>query len=591
MPNTEDSLTDSRRKHATMAAIAAFAVVGAAYVLSFVLIPSNGFWINDNGCKFIQLQGMIRTGYKDFSIPWPGRDLDPSFSCNPLPQPFGHVVDGKLYGTYSPVFALISSVPYRVFGSIGLYVIPLLAGLLTLPGVWMLAGRLSSAPSARQSAQPLAICIVGLATPIWFYSLTFWEHTPAACLTTWSVFFCVRHLESRSIGRLAAAAALSASAVYFRDELYLFGLAMTVVLIVFGKQKGRNILVFATAFVLTLLPLWLFQWLALGHPLGHHFRTGSLLDATLAQHLAERWSVARLLLLNVDPIVWLSLVLALPFIVLLVLNPRLRSRTFDTAVPACAVFVSLAGSVIITRHLVTETPIWWLTGTNGLFAASPVLLLAFLRLKSEPGDASVGPPDEFSVNSGRVIWCIVVTYIALYVLISPGAHSGGIHWGCRYLLPVFPLLGALAAKTVGEWWTSSNNTRKVGTITIALSMVFSVCLQVYSLTLLYHRKQFSAELNRVVAQRPEKTIVASGRLGWCLPQELAHCFYDKQFFLPRTQHAADQLLTTLRNTGAEQVLGISSPPTPDAGRGDGILLDDGSLNFLSVELRAVQLSE
>jgi len=591
MPNIEDPLTDSRRKQATSVAIAAFVVVGAAYVLSFVLIPSDGFWINDNGCKFIQLQGMIRTGYKDFSIPWPGQDVDPSFTCNPLPPPFGHVVDGKLYGTYSPVFALISSVPYRVFGCIGLYIIPLLAGLLTLPAAWILAGRLSSAAAARPVTRPLAICFVALGTPIWFYSLTFWEHTLAACLTTWSVLFCVRHLEKRSIVRLAAAAALCASAVYFRDDLYLFGVAMGVVLIVFGKQKGRNILVFAIAFVLALLPLWLFQWFALGHPLGHHFRTGSLLDMTLAQHFSDRWSVIQLLLLNMDPTVWLSVAFALPCIILLAVNPRLRSRTFGKAVPACAVFASLAGSIFIVRHLVTETPIWWLTHANGLFAASPILLLAFLRLKRESGDASVGPPDESRIKPGRVIWSIVVAYLALYVLTAPRTHSGGIHWGCRYVLSVFPLLGILVAKTVGEWWTCPSGTRKIGVTAIALSMTLSVCLQVYSLTLLYQRKRFSAELNRAVAQRPEKTVVAAGRLGWCLPQELAYSFYDKQIFFPGTQRAADQLVATLRNTGARHVLQVGSPPAPGAGRGNSIVLDDGSLNFLSVELRPVDLTE
>ena len=29
----------------------------------------------------------------------------------------------------------------------------------------------------------------GLATPLWFYSLTFWEHTPALALLTWAAVF------------------------------------------------------------------------------------------------------------------------------------------------------------------------------------------------------------------------------------------------------------------------------------------------------------------------------------------------------------------------------------------------------------------
>ena len=82
---------------------------------------------------------------------------------------------------YSATFAVPSSFPYRLFGDPGLYLLPLAAGLLTLPAVWSLAGMLSGARVGR--AVPLA----SLGTPLWFYSLTFWEHTPAACLAVWSV--------------------------------------------------------------------------------------------------------------------------------------------------------------------------------------------------------------------------------------------------------------------------------------------------------------------------------------------------------------------------------------------------------------------
>lgn len=586
MPYAEDPSATTRLKKANGLALAV--LLGTIYLATFLILPRDGFWINDNGCKFIQLQGLINTGYGDFSIPWPGKNLDPSYTCNPLPEPFGHVIDGKLYGTFSPIFPLLSSFPYRLFGNTGLYLLPLLGGLLTLPAVWFLAGRLSPGPHARRVAQPLAVLVTALGTPMWFYSVTFWEHTPAVCLITWSVLCCIHYIADGSIRRLAATAALCGGSVYFRDELYLFGLVIAAMVTVFSRQRGRYILVFAVVFVLALVPLWMFQWFALGHPLGHHFRTGSLLDISLAQHLSARWSTAHLLLLNVDLKMWLSIVLAAPFLALFLLNPRTSQRVFGWAVPACAFVGALAGAIVLARHLSAESPIWWLVHTNGLFATSPILLLAFVRTRQAVNDAGVRQVAGIDDRLSRTVWTTVLLYVVVYVLSAPEAHSGGIHWGCRYLLPVFPLIGVLAATTVAAWWTSHGRRSKVGQASICLAMALSMCLQVYSLTLLYRRKQFSSELNRVVAQRPEEVILAS---GWLHPQELAHSFFDKQVFLIQDPQATASLISNLRKAGTQEALYVSSPPTPDAGRGASMVFDDRSLRFIAVELLPVRLTE
>ena len=127
-------------------------------------LPPDGFWINDNGCKFVLMEGIIRSDYQEYAIPWPGRDLDPEFVYNPIRSPFGHVRDGKLFCTFSPVFALLSSVPYRLLGSYGLYLMPLLCGVLTLPAVWILTGWVAPSPRARRIAQPLSVVVAALAT-------------------------------------------------------------------------------------------------------------------------------------------------------------------------------------------------------------------------------------------------------------------------------------------------------------------------------------------------------------------------------------------------------------------------------------------
>jgi len=66
-------------------------------------------------------------------VPWPGREFDPALSFRPLGDPFGRVIDGRLFVSFPIAFALVTSVPYRVFGVGGLTLLPFLAGLLLIP--------------------------------------------------------------------------------------------------------------------------------------------------------------------------------------------------------------------------------------------------------------------------------------------------------------------------------------------------------------------------------------------------------------------------------------------------------------------------
>ena len=87
----------------------------------FACLAHVGFWINDNGLKFVQLQAIEASGYRDYSIPWPGQSIDPEFRLNPLQAPFGWNHEGRLYASYPPTFALLASLPHRVLGAPGLY--------------------------------------------------------------------------------------------------------------------------------------------------------------------------------------------------------------------------------------------------------------------------------------------------------------------------------------------------------------------------------------------------------------------------------------------------------------------------------------
>jgi hypothetical protein len=481
---------------------------------------------------------------------------------------------------------MVSSVGYRVWGFAGLYVLPFVSGLLTLPAVWSLTALLVAAGPARRLAQPLSIFIVALCTPLWFYSVTFWEHVPAVCLATWSVTCCVHFIVRRSLGKLVAGAVLCGLSVYLRDELCLLGATLAVASAVFSRERWRSFLIFAGVFILTIIPLCAFQWTALGHPFGYHFRADSPLAGGWLDHLSDRWQVVNRLLFNCHANVWLSAAVSIPYLALFIFHPRVSRQAFKRVVASVAAFATLSGAVIILGHLTADSPVRWLLNANGLFAVSPILILAFVREKAPDerrGQGSVLSPQQ---KTERVLWLIALLYVVSYVLLTPRLHASGIHWGCRYLLPVVPVMGALASVTLARWWTAHRSALAKGVL--CLTVVLSAATQLYSLVLLHERKSYSADLNHIVAQRPEEVVIAS---GWFIPQEISHCFYDKKVFLVRNQRQRDGLISALRQSGEREALLVTLDPDPDAVVHGSRVLDDGYLKFVSVELWHLSLEQ
>ncbi len=576
----------SEGRRIPLTALAAVSIV-LAYGCTFASLPPDGFWINDNGCKFIILEGLILSDYSDFAIPWDGQALDPEFRYNPLRPPFGRVQDGKLYCQYSPVFALISSFPYRLLGYYGLYVIPLAGGLLALPAVWMLAGLVSGDRPSRRIARPLALVLAALCTPLWFYSMTFWEHTAALCLAMWAVLLCVRHVVRGGLVSAGLSAICCGLSVYLRDDLYILAAVITAVFFFSSPSRWFASSAFCVIFVLTVAPLWIFQSAALGSALGHHITQHG---GGLAEYVSGRWTVLRNLIINCHSNLALSLPISMFCAALWIWFPRLRDATFRWVVWLLAVLASIGGVVILSGHITAASPVRWLLNANGLFAATPILVLALLRRANEDVPRREREARDRQSRVQRILWWIMSSFVILYVLIMPAGASAGIHWGCRFLMPVFPLLAVLAAVVIAEWWHLHHDRPAPGKALIVLAVVFSIGFQVYPLQLLHGRKQYSSHLNQAVAQRPQSVVVVRGGRGWFVPQELFQVFYDKTIFFTGNR-GYPGLTSMLKNAGLSEFLLISYPPATEAIGTNREVLSDGPLKFMTVSLHGVRLDD
>jgi hypothetical protein len=209
--------------------------------------------------------------------------------------------------------------------------------------------------------------------------------------------------------------------------------------------------------------------------------------------------------------------------------------------------------------------------------------------------AAVAPaPATATALTERVrtaLWLVVVIDLGLYVLAAPPLHVAGIHWGSRLLLPLFPVLGGLAATTAGRLVALREGAARARAgVLVTAALGLSVAFQLHGLRLLSAEERFAARLNDEVMQRPASVVVAT---SWVVPQELARCFYRKTIFLVRTPADLGRLVPMLRADGETRVLRIDAAPAalgapPSSIRPEGSLYTD-DLAFMTYRLSEVDL--
>jgi hypothetical protein len=577
--STNEALTPLRRKILT----SPITWVALVY-LTILLLLNDGFWINDNGVKFLQVRAIESSHFQSDSLPWPGEQLDPNFDFRPLRPPFSQVSDGRLYASYPPLFALLATVPHLLLGFPGLYVLPLLGTLATLAAVARLGIVLSSnRRSARRTAN-IAVLLTGFASPVWFYSFTFWEHTPALALSSWSLVACVYYRVEPSRRTAAWVGLLAGLAIYFRTDAYLLAAILGVTCAV-GGRRPLDAATLGLVLIATLLPLWIFQWSTYGNPLGLHLQSQEWGQLDLSSFLKQRQVVASNIFLNTHRNSLLSVAIALPFLLLAPVAWKLRAQvqlsddrsnsTSDYLAAAALVSVLVGGAAALHGHLSTSRPLHWLVGANGLFSVSPILILAFL-----PGEMS---RYQERVRAGRTtLLSVLFLNVCIYAALMPERNTFGIHWGCRFLLIAYPILAVLSAARLVEIWERAIPMRLLIRVLTVAVLVLAVASQLYSLELLRARKEFTARLVTDVSQTPGDLIVTT--VGY-LPADLARIFYERPIFLVRSRSDVTTIMNRARTRGSRAAVyivphrsGFALPP--------GVkVISDGWLGFSTLAIQ------
>ena len=412
-------------------------LVSAYAVLGLYVIEPVAVYSGDIGVKFVQARALAESHLTSLDIPYRGEFLDPGREFVPLRPPFVMVSGGSTQAIFSPTSAVINAAAVAFAGMNGMILTSLAAGLIILAAAWRL--------SAREEATATLLG-VGIASPLWFYAVSGWEHAPAVALST-SAFAVVVRSPPRA-GPLLAGLCLGIGTT-LRDEALL--LAPALVLAVWMTTRRILPLVWVASGIF--LPLALAASLEVwwfNRPVAAHLRHAvHLIQSALRVAeganpdvpalrpftLQERYeTVVQYWLLGYGRNGWITGYVA-ALAAALALRFWLRS-----SLGILAWVLAVVALAWTDLHELVTAPKW----LAGLHRVSPYLVFALLPLP---------------VSATRRDWYVPVillgTTVYLIAAFAGADTSGGKSLGPRLLLPLVPLLIVASISTMRRYLSAS----------------------------------------------------------------------------------------------------------------------------------------
>jgi hypothetical protein len=182
----------------------------------------------------------------------------------------------------------------------------------------------------------------------------------------------------------------------------------------------------------------------------------------------------------------------------------------------------------------------------GLWASLSILPYAFVQPRSKPRSSE----DEFFF----FLFIVMVTSLAGLTLGQPSV--GGLQWGPRYALALFPILVLLSVRGF------AHVTRQMGTrvlkrsfqLSFVVLVMLGVCIQGFGIRLLAQKKEASAENNRRVESMAPGAIVTD---TWWFAEDSADLYERIPMYRHPNGVLAARLADVILGAGQETVLLVS----------------------------------
>jgi len=446
--------------------ILAVAAVASALLAVNLAFPPVALFSADCGPKLWQTLAFAEGHDLPRVFDYPAADLDPDRRFIP---PFVVAVESGLVSQYPVLYPLLAAAPMRIGGDRMMRLTPIAGGVLTALAAGLIASRLRR----RQSAFATA-AVVLTATPLSFYTLTFWEHTTATAMLLGGLAVVVTaHTTGRRlvVGWVIAGALVGLS-VWVRTEMLVLLPILACPLLLVDRRNGLRATAAASlaaasgiVFGAVAQRLLLGRWL----PMHLAYHSKPMIDSS-SPLTARFQSLGRVFAPDaftlVATVLWL-LALAI------VLTPRWRTSrlalSLGLATVAASGIAALVAPAVQLWAGVRPTdafPYAAPAATWIIVAALPVVLW--------------GQSTAEVFDRRRLLLALTAVWFAFAVLTAKPVESP--EWGTRILLPTVILLTTVQMSfsvTAGRW-------RGLRRLTIAATIVAALVIQGLGLTLLHH---------------------------------------------------------------------------------------------------------
>ena len=503
----------------------------AAAVLLAVLIslPSDGLFSADSGAKYWQTLAFAEGEGRPRTFEYPAATLDPRLKYLP---PFTAGVNGRLASIYPVLFPLLAAAPVAAFGDQALRAVPWLAALAA---AWV-AGLMTSALRGRNVTGAAAAAVLA-ATPLAFYSVTFWEHSLAALLVAVGLLLVVgdRPGEQGWRWRWGLFGVLIGAGAWVRTEIGFLAPVLLLAVVVVPPRRRAGSLASGVAGAISgaVLGGWV-QFLALGRwqPLHVTYHLESSFHAdpfvtsrleSLLRFLAPHWSA------GLATLVWL--------LALAVVLTRGGSRSrLGLALATAAVGCSALAAIVVPL-------VRWLHGTRPTEAfpfAAPAA--AWLVLGAFPL-VLWGQDRAVVFDRRRLVPLVAALWLPVAVFLARAVRS--FEWGGRLFLPTVVTLAAV----MFSFPIAAGSLRAVRRSIFFATVAAAVFIQGFGLVLVRHgtatHEEIAAEVSAFID--PSEPVVTD---AYMVPLVAGRGWFEARYLYCTTQPNLSQIVARIGTDGA-----------------------------------------
>ena len=238
-------------------------VITALILLVQIIIRPDNLYISDSLVKAVQVKSLFLNAWNSQDVFYPARDIDPTFSMNPLIEGFIFFNKGHYIGQYPVALSFF----YSIFIFIGFSILPYFNSLILFPMIYLYSKYLNNKSNLYYLlfGTTLIVTLIDLSECSIFY-----------CLTGIGFLFIKRYIDENMNSHLIIGNIFLGLAIWFRLEVLLFTFSIYLTLFIIHFQKKEfsaiyKLVIHSFVFSLLVVIFFLYNYLSYDFFLGPRY--------------------------------------------------------------------------------------------------------------------------------------------------------------------------------------------------------------------------------------------------------------------------------------------------------------------------------